>query len=170
MKNKYYIYIGIMIGFLIAFIDTCVIAKENEKNVVSPKEKAIELAKKVVLDSGILASGKGWVLTTEKFIEVRSKDSNGDFFPIGWRAVDVSEGIYAVTFRYRATGKSKVFLFHVIPKDDIAQYIDMSEEGNAYSKYLKNIKTITTYTSKKLIDKFEELFLGDRGLKEKENE
>jgi len=42
INKKYYIYIGILIGFLIA--STCVIAEENEKKVDSLEEKVIELA------------------------------------------------------------------------------------------------------------------------------
>ncbi len=145
INKKYYIYIGILIGFLIASIDTSVIAEENDE------DKAIELAKQAVI-----VSEEGVDLTVQKFIEYRSIHREGNFLPIGWKAIDVSASTYAVTFTYRYKEQTLLFLFHVLPQDNIAQHIHTRRNG--LKIYIRNIKVVSTYSDKKVEDNFAKLF------------
>ena len=156
INKKYYIYIGIMIGFLIASIDTSVIAEENEKKIVSLEDKAIELAKQAVIE--VVEEGED--LTAQKFIDYNLINSKEDFLPLGWKAIDVSESIYTVAFTYRYEKQNKLMVFHVIPKDNIAQHIDTEgDDGlDKLKKYMRNIKAISTYSYKKVGDNFAKLF------------
>ncbi len=146
INKKYYIYIGIMIGFLIASIDTSVIAEENDE------DKAIELAKQAVIE--VVEEGED--LTVQEFIEYRSKRREGNFLPIGWEAIDVSASTYAVTFTYRYKEQTLQFLFHVLPQDNIAQRIHTRRNG--LNIYIRNIKAVSTYSDKKVEDNFVKLF------------
>jgi hypothetical protein len=134
-----------MIGFLIASIDTSVIAEENDE------DKAIELAKQAVIKCV-----EGVDLTVQEFIEYRSKRREGNFLPIGWEAIDVSASTYAVTFTYRYKEQTLLFLFHVLPQDNIAQLIHTRRNG--LKIYIRNIKTVSTYSDKKVEDNFAKLF------------
>ncbi len=100
INKKYYIYIGIMIGFLIASIDTSVIAEENDE------DKAIELAKQAVI-----VSEEGVDLTVQKFIEYRSIHREGNFLPIGWKAIDVSASTYALPLLTDTKSKTSLWCF-----------------------------------------------------------
>ena len=157
INKKYYIYIGIMIGFLIASIDTSVIAEENDE------DKAIELAKQAVIE--VVEEGED--LTAQKFIDYNLINSKEDFLPLGWKAIDVSELIYTVAFIYRYEEQNKLMLFHVIPKDNIAQRIHTRRNG--LNIYIRNIKAVSTYSDKKVEDNFVKLFTVSSEKKKRSN-
>lgn len=110
------------------------------------ERKAIELAKQCNMSDNVDIK-----LSAQKNI-LHTAQIDSSFFPIGWKATDVSASMYLVVFCYRAENKKKIWIFHVIPKDNIAQYIrgDMTE-------YLKNIKAVSTYTEEEVSDKIEKL-------------
>ena len=116
--------------------------------------EAIELAKKCIMDTD---ETSGIEISAQEMIEALLKIENT--FAEGWKVVDVSESVYAVTFNYRCDYGDRFLLFHVIPKDNIAQSIDTGRTKPDLKKYFTHIKTITTYSKEKLASKWTSLFL-----------
>ncbi len=161
MDKKYYIYIGIIVGFLIAFTGIWANAEENEpvanesKKRTASEEKAIELAKQCNMSDNVDVK-----VSAQEVIDSfsNSKELTGDsYFSIGWDVTDVSESTYLVFFIYLRNKKKSFYAFHVIPKDNIAQFI-RGEDG--WSKYLDNIYAASTYSEEKLNKKIEKILGG----------
>lgn len=115
------------------------------KKGMSPKDKAIWMAKNHV----ITFDGVGQVRVEAGIKKLISVEKEA-IFPIGWEAAQVSESIYMVAFRFTEEGKNTGFYFHVVPKDDIVQWIQRGSDGLGFDTYLKNLKATSTYTDKKL--------------------
>ncbi len=125
MKIRAYLILIVIV--LIAFIST----RANTEESISLKDKAIELAKTSVY----LTYDDGTEVTAQKYAEQCTKENH--IFPIGWDAVDVSETMYLVVFKFimgalQDEDKEAAWFFHVIPKDNIAQHLD---ELPAFEKF-----------------------------------
>ncbi len=135
----------------------------NAEEPISPKDKAIELAKKCVMFSD---DEYGDVTAQEAINMVNISVSNGhikNYIAIGWEAIDVSESIYTVVYKSTHEGKNAGYLFHVVPKDNIAWFVDLGKEKEndeqiaKLSVYLVYIKTLTTYTSEIFLQKINKI-------------
>jgi len=104
----------------------------------SLKNKAIELAKECVI-----TVYTGEELTMREFITITSKASL-IFFIEGWSAVDVSESMCFVIFKFKVGDEDKDYCFHVIPQDNIVQQV---EDANAY---ITNLLGVSTYPEERI--------------------
>ncbi len=94
-------------------------------------------------------------------------------FPIGWYAVDVSETMYLVVFKFlmndfEVKDKEAAWYFHVIPEGNIAKHLVpiikfKDRDKNIVTSelelwyYFENIKKISTYTKEEINDKLYKL-------------
>ncbi len=115
--------------------------------------EAIELAKKCIM---ITYETSGIEISAQEMIEYTLKQEG--VFAKGWKVVDVSESVYAVTYGWSCDKGDRFFLFHVIPKDNIAQNIDTTRTKPDMEKYFAHIRTISTYSKEKLDSKWTSLF------------
>ena len=160
-------WLSILIIVCVLLTTSSLMAEES----ISPKDKAIELAKKSVY----LSYDDGTRVTAQEYAELNIK---GDYiFPIGWEAVDVSETMYCVVFKFLPEGyggrkdREAAWYFHVVPKDNIAQHIsqifEIKDNGDdntgeivvtsQFMEYLKRIKKTSTYTVEKISAKLYKL-------------
>ncbi len=124
------------------------------------KDKAIESAKKCVY----LSFEDGSENTAQEYAERSIKGNH--IFPIGWDAVDVSETMYFVAFKflmeYEGRGKGEAaWYFYVVPKDKIVQRLDqrIRSKGehsvtSVFWEYLESVKKNQLILKKKLMTIF----------------
>jgi hypothetical protein len=125
--------------FLITFTNAW--AKTEES--ISPKDKAIELAKKCVMFSGEFGD-----ITAQEVINMVDnsicREHIKDYIVIGWEAIDVNESLHTVVYKFKYNDKNGSYLFHVVPKDNVAWFVDLGNEKErqivAMSVYLEYIK------------------------------
>ena len=156
-------YLILLVVVLITFIGT----QANTEESIPSKDKAIGLAKECVY----LSFEDGSDITAQEYAELSTKANH--IFPIGWYAVDVSETMYLVVFKFlmndfEVKDKEAAWYFHVIPKDNIAKHlvpiIKFKDRGkNIVTSelelwyYFENIKKISTYTKEEINDKLYKL-------------
>jgi hypothetical protein len=144
----------------VVFLITITNALANTEESISPKDKAIELAKKCVMLSGEFRD-----ITAQEVINMVNNSVCSEhiknYIAIGWEAIDVSESIYTVVYKVRHDNQKWGYLFHVAPKDNIAWFVDLGEEKErqmvAMSVYLEYIKTLSTYTSEIVLQKINKI-------------
>lgn len=146
MKVKAYLILIVVVA--ITFIST----QANTEESVSPKDKAIELAK----NSVFITLKDGTEMTAQEHAEECTKGNH--IFPIGWDAVDVSETMYFVVFKFimkdlKGEDREAGWYYHVVPKDNIAQQLGFLETH----KYLDRITKMSTYNKEKIRSKLYEL-------------
>ena len=131
---------------IVVVLITLISTRANTEESISSKDKAIELAKHCLIVSESEGAGKGY--TVEESIKLLSRGGQ-DVLAIGWNAIDVSESLYTVVFKYRIDGKNTCHLFNVNLKDNVAQFINNRKGEEVIEKYLDNLMSITTYTKDK---------------------
>ncbi len=164
---KVRVYLILIVIVLITFIGT----QANTEELIPPKDKAIELAKRCVY----LSFEDESEITAQEYAELSTEENH--IVPIGWYAVDVSETMYLVVFKFllkdfEAKDKEAAWYFHVIPKDNIAKHlVPIIKFEDKYKNivtselelwyYFENIKKISTYTKEEINEKLHKL-LGKR--------
>jgi hypothetical protein len=105
--------------------------------------------------------------TTEEFLEQAIRRTS--MFPVGWKAIDVSDSTFAVVFVYTHDDiKRGVWLYHVILKDQIVKKIELNPT-ESFVAYLDNLRNATTYPNGVYTTKLNTLrmmLLGEKWLNE----
>ena len=144
MKAKAYLILIVIVS--VTFIST----QANTEESVSPKDLAIELAK-----NSNFISLPGKEMTAQEHAELCVE--GGSIFPIGWDAVDVSETMYFVVFKFIMKSdkedREAGWYYHVVPKDNIAQQLELFKNH----KYLDRIVKMSTYSKEKIRSKIYKL-------------
>ena len=69
--------------------------------------------------------------------------------------------MYTVVYKFKYNDKNGGYLFHVVPKDNFAWFVDVGKEKErqivAMSVYIEYIKTISTYTSEIVLQKINKI-------------